>query len=88
MELAGLPLPEVIQGQSLAPLLLGEGGWETRPVILDEFFVVPDTGELTGQIEVIDGRWGASLEINPCPAGEERRHGNEDHRPGRGLEPG
>ena len=66
LDLAGLPMPEVMQGQSLAPLLLGEEGWEPRPVILDEF-VVEDTGELSGFIEVIDGRWGASLEINPSP---------------------
>ena len=56
-----------MQGQSLAPLLLGEDGWEPRPVILDEFSVDADTGELHGTIEVIDGRWGASLEINPGP---------------------
>ncbi len=60
-----------MQGQSLAPLLLGEEGWEPRPVILDEFEVDPETGELTGLIEVIDGRWGASLEINPVPPEEE-----------------
>ena len=64
LDLADLPLPEVMQGQSLAPLLLGEDGWEPRPVILDEFDVNRDTGELGGRIEVIDGRWGASLEIN------------------------
>ena len=40
LDLVGLPTPEVMQGQSLAPLLLGEGGeWEPRPVILDEFDV-------------------------------------------------
>ncbi|MCH8813212.1 MAG: sulfatase [Gemmatimonadetes bacterium] len=67
LDLVGLPMPEVMQGQSLAPLLLGEEGWQPRPVILDEFDVDPETGELRGQIEVIDGRWGASLEINPWP---------------------
>ena len=38
-------------------------------MILDEFDVDVDeeTGELRGKIEVIDGRWGASLEINPDP---------------------
>ena len=56
-----------MQGQSLAPLLLGEAGWEPRPVILDEFEGDLGTGELRGVIEVIDGRWGASLEINPHP---------------------
>jgi arylsulfatase A-like enzyme len=67
LDLADLPMPEVMQGQSLAPLLLGEDGWESRPVILDEFWIDGETGELKGQIEVVDGRWGASLEINPNP---------------------
>ncbi|MEE9568019.1 MAG: sulfatase/phosphatase domain-containing protein, partial [Candidatus Binatia bacterium] len=63
LDLAGLPMPDVMQGQSLAPLLLGEAGWELRPVILDEFYVDQQTGELGGFIEVIDDRWGASLII-------------------------
>jgi arylsulfatase A-like enzyme len=67
LDLAELPLPEIMMGQSLAPLLLGTEGWEPRPVILDEFYVVEATGELRGLIEVIDGRWGASLQINPRP---------------------
>jgi arylsulfatase A-like enzyme len=67
LDLVGLPRPEVMQGQSLAPLLLGEEGWEPRPVILDEFEVDPETGDLSGVLEVIDGRWGASLLINPSP---------------------
>jgi arylsulfatase A len=70
LDLLNLPLPEVTQGQSLAPLLLGEGEVEPRPVILDEFWVVQNTGELRGRIEVIDGRWGASLEFNPRPPEE------------------
>ncbi len=75
LDLADLSMPEVMQGQSLAPLLLGEAGWEPRPVILDEFWVDGDTGEFRGRIEVVDGRWGASLEINPHPETpeEERR---------------
>ena len=56
---------EIAQGQSLAPLMLGREGWEPRPVILDEFDFT--TGELEGVIEVVDGRWGASLQINPDP---------------------
>jgi arylsulfatase A-like enzyme len=67
LDLVGLPLPETVQGQSLAPLLLGEGEIEPRPVILDEFDLDPETGELHGVIEVVDGRWGASLEINADP---------------------
>ncbi len=69
-------MPEVMQGQSLAPLLLGEEGWEPRPVILDEFYVDWDTGDLSGRIEVIDGRWGASLSIKG--ESEEEPAENED----------
>jgi arylsulfatase A-like enzyme len=64
LDLAELPMPDVMQGQSLAPLLLGEEGWEQRPVIFDEFDVNRKTGKLSGQIEVVDGRWGASLRIS------------------------
>ncbi len=67
LDLAGLPMPDVMQGQSLAPLLLGQEGWEPRPVILDEFYVDEETDELRGAIEVIDGRWAASLFIDPRP---------------------
>ena len=65
LDFAGLPLPEIMQGQSLRPLMLGEPGWEPRPVILEQFQGIPDRGELVGHIEVIDGRWGASLEVWP-----------------------
>jgi arylsulfatase A-like enzyme len=64
LDLVGLPPAEIAQGQSLSPLLWGEDGWEPRPVILDVFRVDLETGELRGVIEVVDGRWGASLEIN------------------------
>ena len=67
LDLVGLPPAEIAQGQSLAPLMLGREGWEPRPVILDEFYADTATGELLGVIEVVDGRWGASLEINPGP---------------------
>jgi arylsulfatase A-like enzyme len=63
LELCNLPAPDMIQGQSLAPLLLGEKGWEPQPIILDEFYVDPHTNRLGGFLEVVDGRWGASLEI-------------------------
>lgn len=79
LELAGLPPAEVAQGQSLAPLLLGKEGWESRPVIFDEFIVNPNTGKLTGSIEVIDGRWGASLRINPSP--DREIHYGDRNRP-------
>jgi len=51
LDLAGLHEPEIMQGQSLAPLLLGQEGWEPRPVIF----------ESDGRVDVVDGRWGASL---------------------------
>jgi arylsulfatase A-like enzyme len=71
LDLVDLPMPEIIMGQSLAPLLLGSDGWESRPVILDEFRVDQETGELRGRLEVIDGRWAASLRINPRPPDED-----------------
>ena len=67
LDLVGLPAAEIAQGQSLASLMLGRDGWEPRPVIFDEFYTDLTTGELSGLIEVVDGRWGASLEINPEP---------------------
>jgi len=57
LDLAGLPTQEVMQGQSLVPLLLGKAGWEPRPVIIDEFYGDNDTGELSGNIAIIDRRW-------------------------------
>jgi arylsulfatase A-like enzyme len=68
LELAGLPPLEVLQGQSLAPLLRGEM-MDLAPVILDEFRVDEATGEMIGNLEIIDGRWGASLEIGPLAEG-------------------
>ncbi len=53
--------------------MLGEPGWEPRPVILDQLEVDHETGEFSGLIEVIDGRWGASLQINPDPEEEPER---------------
>ncbi len=71
LDLVDVPLPEIMMGQSLAPLLLGTDGWQPRPVILDEFDVDTEKGELRGLLEVIDGRWGASLQINPRPPDED-----------------
>jgi arylsulfatase A-like enzyme len=70
LDLVGLPAPEIAMGQSLAPLLLGTGAWEPRPVILDESGFDAEAGVMRGVIEVIDGRWGASLEVNPEPPEE------------------
>jgi arylsulfatase A-like enzyme len=72
LDLVDLPMPEVMQGQSLEPVLLGKPGWEPRPVIFDEFYEDANTGKFLGSIEVIDGRWGASLEINQDPENDER----------------
>lgn len=72
LDLLDLPMPEVMQGQSLAPLLLGKPGWEPRPVILDEIGWDRVTGKPEGRIEVIDGRWGASLYIHPDPDWDSR----------------
>jgi arylsulfatase A-like enzyme len=89
LDLVGLPMPEVMQGQSLAPLLRGEPGWEPRPVILEQLQPVPDHDAFVGHIEMIDGRWGASLEIWPAaldgdptvrPVGQQRAA--RPHRPG------
>ena len=77
LDLAGLPRAELAQGQSLAPLLLGKPGWTPRPVVLDEFDY--DGKSLFGSIEVIDGRWGASLRIDPRP--DERKSPKDLLRP-------
>lgn len=74
LELADLPRPDVVQGQSLAPLLLGRQQ-ELRPVILDEFRMDEKSGEMIGNIEIIDGRWGASLEIGPVAKGKDPSRG-------------
>jgi arylsulfatase A-like enzyme len=76
LDLAGLPPPEVAQGRSLAPLLFGEGTPSgTGEVLFDEFRVDEATGELVGNLEIIDGRWGASLEIGPLPEGSDPTKG-------------
>jgi arylsulfatase A-like enzyme len=65
LDLAGLPAPDLFQGRSLAPLLLGKPGSTPQPVVFDEFNIENDY--FFGSIEVIDGRWGASLLIDPRP---------------------
>lgn len=62
LDLVGLPQPEIAQGRSLAPLLLRNEALEPRPVILEEFRVADD-GSMIGNLEILDGRWGRSLEI-------------------------
>jgi len=82
LELAGLPASELTQGVSLAPLLLAptpqrsaELAAALPPVVLDEFRVDEATGEMIGNLELIDGRWGASLEIGPVPPGADPGRG-------------
>jgi len=81
LDLAGLPSAEIAQGQSLAPLLLGKSGWTTRPVVLDEFNVRDNY--FFGSVEVIDGRWGASLRIDPRP--DDKKGPTERLRPAKLL---
>jgi len=88
LDLAGLPAAEVAQGQSLAPLLLGDPGWKPRPVIFDQFQFDSVTGQLVGQIEILDGRWGASLEIWPdVPEGSPEPRPNGQQRAAREHDP-
>ncbi len=89
LDLVDLPMPEVMQGQSLAPLLMEVGGWEPRPVIFDEFRVV-DSGDHKGWIEVIDDRWGASLLFDPGlkPGDTFLRVDFHEARSGHGAYPG
>jgi arylsulfatase A-like enzyme len=77
LDLAGLPPPEIAQGRSLAPLLLGQRGWKPRPVVFDEFYT--DGQDLWGSLEVVDGRWGASLRIDTRP--DEKRPQRDRFRP-------
>lgn len=65
LDLVDLPTPDIMQGQSLVPLMTGRDGWEERPVILEQYQKDLQSGLEWGHIEVIDGRWGASLEIWP-----------------------
>ncbi len=74
LELAGLPPPELAQGHSLAPVLLQEGEWSPPPVVFDEFRV-QDDGSLIGNLELLDGRWGQSLEIRTADPASPPTHG-------------
>jgi len=65
LELSGLPPAEVQQGRSVVPLLSEKGGLEPRPLVLEQVQAHEESGLMVGHIEVIDGRWAASLEIVP-----------------------
>lgn len=62
LELTGLPAAPIAQGSSLVPALMGDEAWAPGPVVFDEFRVMDD-GSAVGNLEVLDGRWGESLEI-------------------------
>jgi len=64
LELAGLPLPEIRQGRSLVPLLEG-ADWAPQPLVIEQVQAYEPTGEMVGHIELVDGRWAASLEVMP-----------------------
>ena len=83
LDLLDMSVPDAAMGHSLAPLLLGESDWEPEPVIFDEFNVDSETGEMSGLIEIIDGWWGASLEIGEGAANEIGGVGarTDEHRP-------
>ncbi len=74
LDLAGLPQPEVCQGRSLAPALRG-AALPAQPVLFDEVRVDEASGQFIGNIEAIDGRWGASLEVGPGAPGSDGVHG-------------
>jgi arylsulfatase A-like enzyme len=68
LELAGLPAASVQQGRSLVPLLTGAGALEPRPIVIEQVQAWPETGEMVGHIEIIDGDEAASLEVMPAAA--------------------
>lgn len=65
LALADLPPAKVQQGQSWVPLLKGSGEWKNKPIVLEQVQAYAPTGEMVGHIELIDGRWAASLEVMP-----------------------
>ncbi len=73
LDVVGLPQPEVKQGRSLAPMLLGTGTVEPQPVIFDEYWFDHYSDAMQGMIEVVDGRWGASLWLGPPKKDEDER---------------
>ncbi|MGQ0552440.1 MAG: sulfatase family protein [Planctomycetota bacterium] len=68
LDLAGLPPAEFSQGRSLAAALRG-APLAPAPVLFDEVRVDEASGVFVGNLEAIDGRWGASLEIGPASRG-------------------
>ena len=66
LQLAGLAPAEIAQGRSMADHLLDDSAPPTEPVFLDDF-EVDENGWFSGRIEIIDGRWGASLYVDEDP---------------------
>ncbi|TNF71437.1 MAG: hypothetical protein EP299_11830 [Acidobacteria bacterium] len=85
VELAGLPAATGVEGRSIAQALLAGTEPEPRPFFIDMPGTDFDTSEMIGTLEIVDGRWGASMVINSRPMGEEpvnrAHHGDalEDH---------
>ncbi len=65
LDLAGLPPAALQQGRSLSPLLRGTGTLPDLPIVLEQVQAHAPTGDMVGHIELIDGRWAASLEVMP-----------------------
>jgi arylsulfatase A-like enzyme len=64
LELAQLPAAQVQQGRSLVPLLTG-GTLPEQPVVIEQVQAYKPSKQMVGHIELIDGRWAASLEVMP-----------------------
>ncbi len=80
LDLVHLPEASPCQGQSLVPLLQGTQGWAARPIVFDQFQADLGSRELAGHVEVVDGRWAASLEIVPPSLEAEYRAGRRPLR--------
>jgi len=63
LDLAALPPSELAQGQSLRPWLEGQG--TAQPLFIEQVQAYEPPGQMVGHIEVVDGRWAASLEVMP-----------------------
>jgi hypothetical protein len=61
-------------------LIRGEQGWKTRPIVFDQLQADLESGEMAGHVEVLDGRWAASLEIVPESIAGEYRAGKRPLR--------
>jgi len=64
LDLAGLPAAAIQQGRSLVPLLEGKT-LDPQPLVIEQVQAYAPTGEMVGHIELIDGKWAASLEVMP-----------------------